>query len=411
MSFEQGLSGLNAASKNLDTIGNNVSNASTVGFKESQAQFADVFASSLSGGGSLQIGIGTKVAAVAQQFTQGNISVTSNPMDVAINGKGFFRLDQNGSVVYSRNGQFQFDSQGFIVSDRGLKLTGYSVDANGNILPAAPAPIQIGFADINPQITGQFRIGLNLDAREAVPATALFNPSDATSYNFSTSGNVFDSLGNSHVLTTYYVKNAAANQWQVFGTVDGSQANANLGGGAGLPVTLNFSNAGQLTTVMPFAASLAVGGGAATPVAFTFDYSGSTQYGSAFGVNNLTQDGFASGRLVGFDIGNDGIIVGRYTNGQSRDLGQVVLADFRNSQGLAALGDNLWVETSASGLPIVGAPSTGSLGVLQSSAVEDSNIDLTTELVNMITAQRIYQANAQTIKTQDTILQTIVNLG
>jgi flagellar hook protein FlgE len=410
MSFEQGLSGLNAASKNLDTIGNNVSNASTVGFKESQAQFADVFAASLSGAGSTQIGIGTKVAAVAQQFTQGNISVTSNPLDVAINGKGFFRMDQNGSIVYTRNGQFQFDSQGFIVSDRGLKLTGYSVDANGIILPAAPAPIQIGFADIAPKITSQFRIGLNLDARQTVPATALFNPTDATSYNFSTSGNVFDSLGNSHVLTTYYVKNAAANQWRVFGTVDGSQANANLGGGAGLPVTLNFSNAGQLTTAMPLAAALAVGGGAATPVAFTFDYSGSTQYGSVFGVNNLTQDGFASGRLAGFDISNDGIIVGRYTNGQSRNLGQVVLADFRNAQGLAPLGDNLWSETSASGLPIVGAPASGSLGVLQSSAVEDSNIDLTTELVNMITAQRVYQANAQTIKTQDAILQTIVNL-
>lgn len=410
MSFEQGLSGLNGASKNLDTIGNNISNASTVGFKQSQAQFADVFASSLSGAGSTQIGIGTKVATVAQQFTQGNISVTSNPLDVAINGKGLFRMDQNGAIVYTRNGQFQFDSQGFIVNNSGLKLTGFGVDANGNVLPAAPAPIQIGFADINPQTTSQFQIGLNLDSREVPPATALFSPNNATSYNFSTSGSVFDSLGNSHVLTTYYVKSATANQWQVFGTVDGSQANASIGAGAGLPVTLNFSTTGQLTTGMPLAASLAVTTGAATPVGFTFDYAGSTQYGSAFGVNNLTQDGFASGRLAGFDIGNDGTIAGRYTNGQSRDLGQVVLADFRNPQGLDPLGNNLWSETSESGLPIVGAPATGSLGVLQSSAVEDSNIDLTTELVNMITAQRIYQANAQTIKAQDTILQTLVNL-
>jgi flagellar hook protein FlgE len=161
---------------------------------------------------------------------------------------------------------------------------------------------------------------------------------------------------------------------------------------------------------MPLAASVVVAGGAASPLGFTFDYSGSTQFGAAFGVNNLTQNGFASGRLVGFDISPNGIIVGRYTNGQSRDLGQVVLADFRNPQGLSQLGNNLFAETASSGLPIVGAPETGSLGVLQSSSVEDSNVDLTTQLVEMITAQRIYQANAQTIKTQDSILQTIVNL-
>jgi len=410
MGFQSGLSGLNTSSKNLDVIGNNVANASVVGFKGAQAQFADVFANSLSGASSSQIGIGSKVAAVAQQFSQGNISVTSNPLDLAINGKGFFRLDENGAINYSRNGQFHFDSQGFIVNDEGLQLTGYGVDANGNVLPAAPAPILIGFADINPQTTSQFRIGLNLDSRQTPPATALFSPIDATSYNFSTSGSVFDSLGNPHVLTTYYVKTATANQWQVYGTVDGSLANANIGAGAGLPVTLNFSTAGQLTTGMPLTASLVIGTGAATPLGFTFDYSGSTQFGSVFGVNDLTQNGFASGRLAGFNVGGDGVIVGSYTNGQSRNLGQVVLADFRNPQGLNPLGNNLWAETSQSGLAIVGVPGSGSVGQLQSSAVEDSNVDLTAELVNMITAQRVYQANAQTIKTQDAILQTLVNL-
>jgi flagellar hook protein FlgE len=194
------------------------------------------------------------------------------------------------------------------------------------------------------------------------------------------------------------VKTATAKQWQVFGTVDGSLANANIGAGAGLPVTLNFSNTGQLTTAMSLVASVVVAGGAASPLGFTFDYSGSIQYGATFGVDNLTQNGFASGRLAGFDISGNGVIVGRYTNGQSRDLGQVVLADFRNPQGLSQLGNNLFAETAQSGLPIVGAPATGSLGVLQSSPVEDSNVDLTTELVNMITAHRVYQANAQTIK-------------
>jgi flagellar hook protein FlgE len=331
---------------------------------------------------------------------------------VAINGNGLFRLDQNGAIVYSRNGQFQFDSQGFIVNSAGLKLTGFGVDANGVVLSAAPAPIQISTADISPKTTSKFAIGLNLDSRELPPAAALFSPTDATSYNFSTSGSVFDSLGNSHVLNTYYVKTATANRWQVFGTVDGSLTNADIGGGAGLPVTLNFSNTGLLTTppAMPLTASVVVGSGAVTPVAFTLDYSGSTQFGSPVGVNNLTQNGFTSGRLAGFDIADSGIIVGRYTNGQTRNLGQVVLADFRNPQGLAQLGNNLFAETADSGLPIVGGPATGSLGVLQSSAVEDSNVDLTNELVNMITAQRDYQANAQTIKTQSTIIQTIINL-
>jgi flagellar hook protein FlgE len=411
MGFQSGLSGLNTSSKNLDVIGNNVANASVVGFKTAQAQFADVFANSLTGAGAGQIGIGSKVATVAQQFTQGNISVTSNPLDIAVNGKGFFRMDQSGAVSYTRNGQFRFDSQGFVVNSNGLNLTGYGVDANGNILPAAPSAIQISFADVPPQTTAQFVLGMNFDSRETQPATALFSPTDPTSYNFSTSGNTFDSLGNAHPFSLYFVKTATAGQWQMYGTVDGGPpADVDLGAGAGNPVTLDFDNTGQLTTGMPLNASLTITSGAVTPLAFTFDVTGSTQYGSDFGVNTLSQNGYASGRLAGFNVSDDGILIGRYTNGQSRNLAQIVLADFRNLQGLKPLGDNLWEETADSGLAIVGTPNSGSLGVLQSSAVEDSNVDLTAELVNMITAQRVYQANAQTIKTQDAILQTLVNL-
>jgi flagellar hook protein FlgE len=411
MGFQSGLSGLNSAQKNLDVIGNNVANASVVGFKGSQAQFADVFANALTGGGASQIGIGSKLASVAQVFNQGNVSVTSNPLDVAINGRGFFRMDDQGAITYSRNGQFRFDPNGFIVNADGLRLTGYGVDANGNILPAAPTPIQIDFSDIPPQTTTTFRLGMNLDSRETPPPTALFNPNDPTSYNFSTSGTVYDSLGNSHTFTMYFVKTATANQWQMYGQVDGTAlANADIGAGAGNPVTLNFSNVGQLTTAMPLNAALTVATGAITPIAFTFDMSGSTQFGNIPGVNTLSQDGFASGQLAGFNIANDGIMVGRYTNGQSRNLAQVVLADFRNPQGLGPLGDNQWEETADSGLPIVGVPGSGTLGAVQSAAVEDSNVDLTAELVNMITAQRVYQANAQTIKTQDALLQTLVNL-
>jgi flagellar hook protein FlgE len=411
MGFQSGLSGLNSASKDLDVIGNNIANASVVGFKSSTTQFADVFANSLVGAGALQAGIGSKVAAIAQQFTQGNVSVTSNPLDVAINGKGFFRMSDNGAITYTRNGQFRFDAQGFIVNNQGLNLTGYPVDANGTILPSAPAPIQISFADIAPKTTSQFTLGMNFDSRQTPPTTAVFNANDPTSYNFSTSGNVYDSLGNAHVFTLYVVKTATAGQWQMYGQVDGGAlANANIGAGAGNPVTLNFNSNGQLTTGMPLNASLTISSGATTPLAYTFDLTGSSQYGSPFGVNSIAQNGYASGRLAGFNISDSGIVVGRYTNSQTRNLAQVVLADFRNPQGLNPLGNNQWEETAASGLPVVGPPQSGSLGVLQSSAVEDSNIDLTAELVDLITAQRNYQANAQTIKTQDQILQTLVNL-
>jgi flagellar hook protein FlgE len=411
MGFAVGLSGLDAAQKDLDVTGNNIANASTVGFKDARAQFADVFASSLAGAGAGQIGVGTQLSSVAQQFTQGNITTTNNALDIAINGQGFFRMDDNGAIRFTRNGEFRFDDQGFIVNDRGLKLTGFGVNAAGNIVPAAPTPIQISFADIAPKTTTQFQLGMNFDSRQTPPATALFDPTDPTSFNFSTAGDVFDTLGNSHVFTTYFVKTATAGQWQMYATVDGvTPSTVNLGGGAGVPATLNFNNVGALTTAMPLTASMPVATGAVTPLVFTTDLTGSTQFGSAFGVNNLTQDGFASGHLAGFNISSDGTIVGSYTNGQNRTLGQVVLASFRNPQGLAALGNNLFSETGDSGLPIVGAPGTGAEGVLQSSALEDSNVDLTQELVNLITAQRVYQANAQTIKTQDTVLQTLVNL-
>src|SRR5581483_1322488 len=369
MGFQSGLSGLNTATKNLDVIGNNVANASVVGFKGSQAQFADVFANSLSGAGAGQIGIGSRIATVAQLFSQGNISVSNNPLDVAINGKGFFRMDNNGAISYSRNGQFRFDALGRLVNAQGLVLTGYGVNANGQVLPSSPGPIQISFADIPPNATSDFKLGMNFNSNEPVPTVTTFDPNDTKSYNFSTSGSVYDTLGNEHVLSLYVIKNATANQWQVYGQVDGTAlANADIGAGAGNPITLNFDSSGNLVTPpsMPLNVSLTVTTGAVSPLPFTFDFSGSTQYGSPFGINTLSQDGFTSGRLAGFNVGEDGIIIGRYTNGQARPLGQIVLADFRNPQGLNPIGDNQWEETSASGLPIVGTPDTGSLGVLQS---------------------------------------------
>jgi flagellar hook protein FlgE len=401
MSFQQGLSGLNAAAKNLDVIGNNVANSGTVGFKQSQAQFADVYANSLTGAGGSQVGIGTKVIQVAQQFTQGNITSSNNPLDIAINGGGFFRMDINGEVNYQRNGQFQLDSTGFIVSANGAKLTGYTADASGVLSTGSPSPLSINTSDLVPQVTGEVNSVLNLDSSSTTLTAAGFNMNDPTTFHNSTSVSVYDSLGNAHTLQTYYVKTAPGT-WNVFASTDGA-ASAAVG-------TLNFDSSGALTTAMPMPVSVAVTTGAVSPFSVDVDYTGTTQFGSAFSVNTLNQDGFTSGRLAGFNIGSDGIILGRYTNGQSAVLGQVVLSSFANPNGLQPLGNNLWAETSTSGAPLVGTPDSGSLGVLQSSAVEDSNVDLTAELVNMITAQRVYQANAQTIKAQDAVLQTLVNL-
>lgn len=420
MGFQQGLSGLNIASKNLDVIGNNVANASTVGYKSGQAQFADVFAASLQGAGSLPVGLGAKVATVTQQFTQGNITSTNNPLDIAINGGGFFRMaDASGAVSYTRNGQFQFDKNDYIVNAQGLRLTGYPV-VNGVLQIGSLVPLQLDRSDLNPLATGTSTTGvqgvqamLNLDATESPPSVSPFSYTNPDTYNHSTSLTVYDSLGNPHTYALYFVKTSTPNTWNVHATVtnpNGTTVDVTTGLSA---TTLVFNTSGALTTTMPLTQTITAAqyGGGVNPGNFPVDFTGTTQYGGAFSVNTLRQDGYSLGKLAGFTIGDDGVITGRYTNGQSRSLGQVVLASFSNPQGLQAMGNNQWVETSSSGPELIGVPgSDGQHGVLQSAAVEDSNVDLTAELVNMITAQRVYQANAQTIRTQDQVLQTLVNL-
>lgn len=403
MSFQQGLSGLNAASKTLEVIGNNVSNANTVGFKQSRAEFADVFANSLIGAGALQIGIGTKINTVAQQFTQGNITATNNTLDLAINGAGFFQLSNQGSITYTRNGQFQMDRNGYLVTSDGKRLMGYPAETpNGS----TAEEIQIDTSDLQPSESTEIIGQVNLDSRNTALTNAGFDATDPTTYHNSNAITVFDEQGNSHTIQNYFVK-TASNVWSIFTTANGVQTTA-----AGVPTaTLTFGSTGTNPTVAPATPSLTfTPTTGASAVTLTLDYGDSTQFGSTFSVNKLTQDGYSSGRIASFSTGPDGMIMGRYTNGQSKELGRVVLTNFVNPNGLQSLGGNQWLETFASGPGTTGAPGTSTLGVLQSSSVEDSNVDLTAELVNMISAQRVYQANAQTIKTQDQVLQTLVNL-
>lgn len=403
MAFQQGLSGLNAAAKNLEVIGNNVANASTVGFKASHAIFADIYAHSFAGGGAADAGIGVATVAIQGEFGQGNVTTTSNPLDMAINGIGFYVLSDGGALSYSRNGQFHLDENGYLVNATGSQVTGYGVDANGNIVASSPGPMQISTAAVAPTATTTSTVGVNLDSRLKIIA-APFDPTDTATYNNSSTLTVYDSLGNAHTLTSYYTK-TAANTWAVNGVFDGdATAPFSLG-------TLTFDENGKLPSPFtPFNVSVTLANGATTPFAFTMDMGATTQYGTSFAVNTQVQDGATAGALAGYGVGDDGTLIGRYSNGQTRTLGELVLAKFANNEGLQPIGNNAYAETTASGQPLVGTPGSGSFGTLTSGAVEESNVDLTEQLVNMITAQRVYQANAQTIKTEDQIMSTLVNL-
>jgi flagellar hook protein FlgE len=420
MSFQQALSGLNATSKNLEVIGNNIANSSTFGAKSSRAEFADVYASALNGGGTNATGIGVNLQAVSQQFTQGNITSTDNPMDLAINGSGFFQVTDGVSPPqYSRNGQFKIDRNGFIVNNAGLQLMGYPADGTGTIQPGQASALQLPTAGINPASTGNITLEMNLDSRVAVTLPAA-GPrillTDPTTYNNATSMTVYDAKGQD-VAVTYYFQKAGTDQWNVYATANGTSVAVD---GAGVPLpltTITFpSNGGNPTSpVAPVtldipASTNAAGAQTVAIPGIQLNVTGATQYGAQFGVTNLSQDGYAPGQLVGIMIETNGIVTARYSNGQSKPAGQIEIANFRNPQGLQPLGGNTWAASFASGDPIKGTPGNGNLGVLQAGALEESNVDLTAELVSMITAQRIYQANAQSIKTEDQVMQTLVNL-
>ena len=422
MSFQQGLSGLNAASKNLEVIGNNVANASTFGAKTSRAEFSDMYAAALNGGSVNNIGIGVNLAAVAQQFTQGNITATGNPMDIAINGSGFFQLtDGVNPPVYSRNGQFKIDKDGFIVNNQKLRLIGYPVDAMGAIQPGNVGPLQLPTAGVAPNPTSRMLVEMNLDSREAVTLPASgpavdFN--DDSTYNNATSLTVYDAKGQD-IAVTYYCQKTGTDTWNVYASANGVPV-LDDGGTPPVPLpvtTLTFPTNGSAPTspsgpvTFDIPATTNTLGALTVPITgVTLDISGATQYGAGFGVTNLSQDGYAPGQLSSIAIESDGMLMARYSNGQSRPAGQLQLANFRNPQGLIAMGGNAWGTSFASGTPITGMAGDGNLGVLQAGALEESNVDLTGELVAMITAQRVYRANAQTIKTQDRALQTLVNM-
>jgi flagellar hook protein FlgE len=399
MPFAVALSGLNAASSDLNVTGNNIANANTTGFKASRAEFSDVFAV-----GAQAIGNGVRLSAVSQEFSQGGVDFTDRGLDLAISGEGFFTMSDGGVINYSRVGSFGVDRDGFVVNNQNQKLQIFPIANNGTFNTGTLSDLRLATTDAPPQASAVTEFGVNLPANAAPPPVAIFDPNNASTFNHSTALTIYDSLGASHTATAYFVKTATANQWEARFYIDGTAV-----GGAN---AMTYSNLGVLTVPATGSFTLpaftpATG---AAPITLTTNFLNSTQYGSAFGVNLLSQDGFASGRLSSIDVDTQGVVFARFTNGRSEPLGQVALSNFANPQGLRQLGDTTWGETFTSGDAIRGSAGTGSLGLIQAGALESSNVDLTEQLVNMITAQRNFQANAQMISTADQVTQTIINI-
>jgi flagellar hook protein FlgE len=418
MGYQQGLSGLAGASSDLDVIGNNIANANTVGFKQGQAQFADMYANSVATAVNNQIGIGTQLSEVQQEFSQGTITSTGQALNVAINGNGFFQMSSNGQSVYSRNGVFSLAANGTIINAAGQTLMGYGANAQGVINSATTVPLTVPNSNLPPSVTKNVGFSFNLNSQSAVSATP-FNPTDPSTYGATNSINVNDSLGGTHAVNVYLVKTATGT-WEAYATTGTNnqlvtKTSTNIAGDLG-PVT--FDSSGNLiptppaTTVTPFTFSIpdAASTTAGAVQTMSMSLAGTTQYGATTGALNSTQDGYSSSELGGFTVGTDGTLTGTYTDGRTQALGQIALATFADQNGLQDIGGNNYEQTAASGLAQISVPGSTNHGLLQGGAVENSNVDLTSSLVDLITAQRNYQANAQTIKTQQTVDQTLINL-
>ena len=404
MTFRVALSGLNAASTDLSVTANNIANSATSGFKSSRTEFASLFAVSSQGATSTQSGAGVRVSNIAQQFSQGNIDFTDSSLDLAVSGQGFFILSEGGALSYTRAGAFQLDRDGYVVNAQGKRLQVFEPSPTGGFNTGSLGDLRLLTGESPPNATTLVETIANLPANASPPASATFDPADSTSYNAATSLTVYDSLGAAHTATLYFVKTPTPNEWTTRLFIDGTAV-----GGAEV---LQYSDTGQLVSPaggdIVFPAYVPTTGAAAMNL--TFDFAQTTQYGQNFAVNSITQDGYTTGRLIGMDIDATGVVQARYTNGRSLPLGQVALANFANPQGLQQLGDTNWAETFTSGQALRGQAGNSGFGLMQSGALEASNVDITEQLVNMITSQRNFQANAQMLSTYDQITQTVINI-
>ncbi|MCX4219888.1 flagellar hook protein FlgE [Pseudomonas sp. MCal1] len=442
MSFNIGLSGLYAANKQLDVTGNNIANVATAGFKSSRAEFEDVYSATRLGSGSKVIGNGVRLANVSQQFTQGDINNTGNVLDMGINGSGFFTLSNNGSISYTRAGTFKVDKDGFITNtDYTSRLQGYGVDSNGKIINGVLTDLKIDTSNLAPKSTSLVTSTINLNSTAPViddtVAAGKFDPTNTATYTKSFSTPIYDSQGNQHTMDQYMVK-TGANTWKVYTLVDGRNPDATGSDPkttAPVASTMSFDSTGKLTQVStpdpanpgtPIISSdlkltgwvpgtvtngvWTANGASANPAGITISMAKTTQYNADTARSIPTQDGYATGQITNLTIDGTGTLFANFSNNQSKAIGQVALASFTNEQGLQPIGGTSWKETYASGIPGYDAPETGTLGSVVSNSLEESNVNLTNELVDLIKGQSNYQANAKTISTQSTIMQTIIQM-
>ncbi|WP_025821662.1 flagellar hook protein FlgE [Shewanella marina] len=452
MSFNIALSGISAAQKDLNTTANNIANVNTVGFKESRAEFADVYANSIFANGKTAVGGGATTTQVAQQFHQGSMQFTNNSLDMAINGGGFFVTSPGGDSKdynYTRAGAFKVNSDNYLTDSMGNFLQTFPVDKDGNstsVSLTTTKPVQIPDTAGSPFMTENVGMQMNLNAADKTLDPANFDPEKPETFNNSTSVTIYDSLGEPHIVTTYYVRpeNAAhtgESNWVAFyavdgkpvdvdgavseyntdtdgdGTADGKGQAANADGWKGSVLTFNDvgayvgSSPEEIKTV-----NLGVGGanvlgpGADGTQTLTLSFNNPTQYASPFEVSELTQDGTTVGRLTGVEIGADGLINASYSNGTTEPLARVALVTFANEQGLTQVGNTSWRESLGSGPALAGEPGSGTFGSIRSSALEQSNVDLTTELVDLISAQRNFQANSRALEINNTLQQTVLQI-
>ncbi|EOH6331868.1 flagellar hook protein FlgE [Citrobacter koseri] len=392
MSFNIATSGLNAITEQLNAISNNIANSGTVGFKSGRAEFSSLYAESQ------PLGVG--VSGVTQSITRGgNISTTGNALDLAISDSGFFMVrDSTGTTAYTRAGYFGTDSSGNLINNLGMYLQGYPVNANGEIEVGTIGNLTISSGSIPAKATDSLDFTANLDARAAEPETVPFNPKDSTSYNNTYTTQVFDSLGREHTLNQYFVK-TGENTWQVHYYMDdveipdSSQA-------------IEFTEQGVLKSPVGLT-NLTTSISGAADLSIDLSYNGTSQYGSDFSVSKNNSSGYASGERTGQAIDEDGSVYATFSNGERMLQGQLVLANFANPNGLASKDGTTWVQTASSGAPLTGTPGTGLLGSVKSGALESSNVDLTSELVGLMTAQRNYQANTKVISTNDNMMNAL----
>jgi flagellar hook protein FlgE len=458
MTFNVALSGLATSQKDLNTTANNIANSNTFGFKESRAEFADVFANSIFGGGKTKTGDGGLTAVVAQQFQQGSLIFTKNSLDMAVTGNGFFATTSSidtREMTYTRAGNFKLDEDNFVVTNTGEFLQVYPVNDDGTsqgVSLSTTSPLRIPDSAGVPVVTSEIDMTMNLDARESGLDPTLFDPEDDDTFHARSSITVYDSLGDSHIMTTYYVKDSTAgagvNRWVAFATMDNDP-----GTGAPIPVDLSgvaagtdvaatqpasasgntgiqilFDASGNMTHINgydpttsgapAFVQTEALGtpgagvlsNGALGTQQVVIDYTDPVQFASEFEVTALEQDGATVGRLTGVSVDETGLVAANYSNGTVDNLGRIALVRFANNQGLQQIGNTSWSETLTSGEPLAGEAGSGTFGDIISSALEQSNVDLTKELVDLITAQKAFQANSRALDINSQLQQTILGI-